>query len=71
MTLKLNASPTAVDRGDAQKVFGVVWSTLSFMGAKNSSHTPLANRMVSYGGEFRQFEELIEELERGTPPDAA
>ena len=68
--LELNASPTSVDRGDAQKVFRIVWNTLSFMGAKNFSHTPLGGRTVRYQGRFRQFEELIEELDRATPPDA-
>lgn len=65
-TLDLNASPTAVDRVDAQKVFRTVWSTLSFMGSKNFSHTPLAGRTVRYDSKFRQFEELIEELDRTT-----
>ncbi|MBX9893864.1 MAG: hypothetical protein K2Y09_01595 [Nitrosomonas sp.] len=69
-TLELNAMPTSVDRGDAQKVFRVVWNTLSFMGAKNYSHTPLAGRTVRYEGKFRQFEELIEELDRTASPDA-
>ena len=61
-TLELNASPTAVDRRDAQKVFRVVWHTLSFMGLKNFFHTPLSGRTVRYENKFRQFEELIEEL---------
>jgi hypothetical protein len=70
-TLSLNASPTAVDRIDAQKVFRVVWCTLSFMHSKSFSHTPLAGRLVRYEGKFRQFEELIEELGNATPSDAA
>lgn len=69
--LELNASPTAVDRRDAQKVFRVVWTTLSFMGKKNLSHTPLAGRTVRYEGKFRQFEELIEELGNANPSHAA
>lgn len=70
-TLELNVSPTSVDRSDAQKVFTIVWNTLSFMGAKDFSHTPLAGRTVRYQGKFRQFEELIEELDRARPPTAA
>lgn len=70
-TLELNVSPTSVDRSDAQKVFTIVWNTLSFMGAKNFSHTPLANRMVRYQGKNRLFEELIEELDRAKPLAAA
>lgn len=66
-TLDLNASPTSVDRSDAQKVFRIVWSTLSFMGGKNASHTPLSGRTVRYEGKFRQIEELIEELKRYRP----
>lgn len=62
MKLRLNANPTAVDRADVKKVFEVVWSTLSFMNSKNYAHTPLEGRLVRYGGKFRQFEELIEEL---------
>lgn len=60
--LSLNASPTAVDRRDVKKVFEIVWQTLLFMNSKSYSDTPLAGRSVRYGGKFRQFEELIEEL---------
>ena len=70
-TLELNASPTSIDRSDAQKVFTIVWNTLSFMRAKDFSHTPLTGRTVRYQGKFRQFEELIEELDRAKPPAAA
>uniref|UniRef100_Q479X1 Uncharacterized protein n=1 Tax=Dechloromonas aromatica (strain RCB) TaxID=159087 RepID=Q479X1_DECAR len=70
-SLQLNASPTSVDRSDAQKVFRVVWSTLFFMQTKNFSHTPLSGRTVRYEGKFRQFEELIEVLDCTIPPDAA
>jgi hypothetical protein len=70
-TLELNASPTSVDRSDAQKVFTIMWNTLSFMSAKDFTHTPLGGRTVRYQGRVRQFEELIEELGRATAPDAA
>jgi hypothetical protein len=69
--LGLNASPTAVDRGDAQKVFRVIWNTLSFMNSKSFADTPLSGRQVRYAGKFRQFEELIDELCRERAPDAA
>ncbi|CAN7622065.1 hypothetical protein LJR189_004673 [Acidovorax delafieldii] len=70
-TLELNASPTSVDRSDAMKVFTVVWNTLSFMNSKDYSHTPLAGRIVRYAGKSRQFEELIEELDRAKPSAGA
>lgn len=60
--LNLNATPTAVNRSDAGKVFAVVWDTLSFMNSINYSHTPLAGRSVRFRGKRRQFEELIGEL---------
>jgi hypothetical protein len=60
--LGLNASPTAVDRSDVKKVFDVVWRTLSFMNAKNFSHTPLAGRQVRYAHRLCQFEDLVERL---------
>lgn len=69
-TLGLNASPTAVDRTDVVKVFEVIWHTLSFMNAKNFSHTPLAGRLVRYAQKSCQFEELIERLSVERPPNA-
>lgn len=58
----LNISPTAVDRTDVQKVFEVVWRTLTFMNAQDFSHTPLAGSTVGYRGKYRQFEDLLGEL---------
>ena len=60
--LCLNASPTAVDRGDVKRVFGVVWSTLSFMHSKNFSHTPLAGRRVKFREKRVLFETLQDQI---------
>lgn len=60
--LGLNISPTAVDRTDVQKVFKVVWRTLTFMNEQDFSHTPLAGRTVGYRGKYRQFEDLLAEF---------
>lgn len=60
--LKLNINPTAVDRHDVLRIFEIIWQTLLFMNSRSYSDTPLAGRAVRYGGKFRQFEELIDEL---------
>lgn len=65
LKLGLNASPTAVDRGDVQKVFSVIWSTLAFMNAKDYSQTPLAGRTIRFRNANRQFEDLLSELGAG------
>ena len=60
--LRLNISPTAVDRSDVRKVFDVVWRTLKFMNEQNFSHTPLAGCTVGFRGKHRQFEDLLKEI---------
>ncbi|HQR99787.1 MULTISPECIES: hypothetical protein [unclassified Polaromonas] len=61
-TLRLNVSPTAMDRSDVRNVFDVVWRTLKFMSAQNFSHTPLAGSTVAFRGKRRQFEDLLHEI---------
>jgi hypothetical protein len=56
--LKLNASPTAVNREDVGHVFKVVWETLLFMNGKNFGHIPLAGQMIWFKGKKAQFGEL-------------
>ncbi len=53
--LRLNASPTAIDRHDVKTVFDVIWSTLEFMQAKNYGHTPLHAHRIKFRGEFANF----------------
>jgi hypothetical protein len=69
--LRLNVSPTSVDRSDVRKVFDVVWKTLEFMQAQNYGHTPLAGSTVGFRMKRRQFAELLKEITDeggGRPP---
>jgi len=61
-TVRLNVSPTAVDRSDVRKVFDSVWRTLKFMNAQDFRHTPLAGSTVHFRGKLRQFEDLLQEI---------
>ncbi|WMJ08421.1 hypothetical protein [Nitrosomonas sp. sh817] len=64
LKLSLNVNPMAVDRRDVLTVFQVVWKTLEFMNNVDFGHTPLAGRTVGFFQKYRQFDELINELER-------
>jgi hypothetical protein len=60
--MRLNVSPTSVNRSDVRKVFEVVWRTLKFMNIQNFQHTPLAGCTVAFRGKRRQFEDLAQEI---------
>ena len=56
--LKLNASPTSIDREDVHKIFSNVWDTLSFMNEKDFSVTPLSNDQVAFNKNRVNFLEV-------------
>jgi hypothetical protein len=63
--LRLNISPTSVDRTDVWKVFDVTWRTLKHMNATNFSDTPLGGSTVIFRGKRREFADLLQELKNG------
>ncbi|MDO9319855.1 MAG: hypothetical protein Q7V56_16900 [Gammaproteobacteria bacterium] len=63
--LRLNISPTSVDRTDVWKVFDVTWRTLKYMNAQNFSDTPLGGSTVAFRGKRREFADLLQELKNG------
>jgi len=57
------ADPTAVNRYDVKKVFEIVWRTLTFMNAKDYSHTPLPFHIVAFRKKRIPFESLPTHIE--------
>lgn len=62
--MKLNASPTSIDREDVFKIFNSVWETLKFMNKKDFSVCPLSNDQVAFNRQRVRFPELINEIEK-------
>lgn len=58
--LKLNITPTFVDRNDVYKIFNVIWEILKYMNEKSFSDTPLVGSTVRFNGVHQNFETLLQ-----------